>query len=134
MREDQGNGVGDVALLVNVVNVQRSKPLNVDIASEHRKLVDFRFCLVPVKAVPPVRGEALNVGKRGTIIPACAFKLVGKADQIELLAEKVELRLGHRELEGLLFGGFRHFEELVRKSEMRQSAYRFHWQCTRCYL
>ena len=55
---------------MDIVNIQDSKTLHLDIAGEHRKFVKFAFMGAPVIAIFPFVDEAFYIGERDAIIPA----------------------------------------------------------------
>ena len=102
MHEEEGNRVLDFAPLMNVVNVQCAKALDIDVAREHGQLVDLRFSLAPVEFVFPVRDEPSHVVKRSAIVPPRAIEFIWQACQMEFLTQQIQVGLGNRELERLL--------------------------------
>ena len=101
MHEEEGNRVLDFALLMNIVNVQRAKALDIDVAREHGELVDLRLVRAPVEAVLPARDEPLDVCEGHAVVPTGTFELVGEAGELELLLEQVEVGIGDVQRVGL---------------------------------
>ena len=72
-----------------VMNIERPKPIYVDISSVLRELgVQFSLVLPPLISVLPPVNEALNISKWGTVGPAGVFKFIRKGGKRELLVEE----------------------------------------------
>ena len=102
--EEKWNSIVDLALLMNIVDVERSKAVDLDITGKHGKLVDLSLHFPPVKPLPPVRYEAFHVGEGNTVVPPCVVNLVWKPDEVKLLTQKTEVCIRDRQDEGLLSG------------------------------
>ena len=74
---------------MHVMNIERPKPIYVDVSSVLWEL-DVQFSLVfsPVISVLPPVNEALNVSKWGTVGPAGVFKFIREGGERELLVEE----------------------------------------------
>lgn len=60
--EEQRNGIGDTAPLVNVVDLERTEAADVDARGILRELIECPLVLPPVVARSPMVDETLNVG------------------------------------------------------------------------
>ena len=79
MNKEQRNRSSDVALLVNVVDIERPKPFDIDVPSELWKLVDLFLALAPIEPVLPSSNKPFDVCQRYTVIPVRALELVREA-------------------------------------------------------
>ena len=77
----------DVALFVNVMDIERAKPFDIDVSCKLRIGVESCFVFSPVIAVFPAVDEKFQVGEGGSIGPSCFVELVGEGGKGELLLE-----------------------------------------------
>ena len=92
MAKEQGNSVGGGTLLVDVVDVECAKAIDINVAGEHGQLfVELLFMLAPVVTVFPSFYESLDICQRGAICPLCVLELVGERGEVEFAVEEVEL-------------------------------------------
>jgi hypothetical protein len=107
--KEERDGIRGLALLVDVVYVQGTEPVDVNVAREHGQFVDLGLASTPVPTIPPALEEALHVRQRHPVVPAGAIELVRQTGEVEFLDEVVEFDvgdgnserfLGHRSLTG----------------------------------
>ena len=112
VNKQQRNRPSDVALLVNVVDIERPKPFDIDVTGEHRQRVQGIFRLAPVEAILPVFHKPLDMRERNTVVPTCAFELIWETGKLQLLLEEVKFRVWDRDGERPFFGA-RHEVQLL---------------------
>lgn len=117
MNKEQWDCGADLAPLVDEVNFQRSKPIvDGDINRKLRQgIIQSLLGLAPVKLVPPVCGQALDIGERSTVVPACLVQFRGKRCEREACLEVCDLRIWDGYLEGLWRHDDDKLKEVVQK-------------------
>lgn len=75
MNEEQRNSILCGTWLMQKVQFGFTKTIDGHICLEVRELVQFGLCLSPVKCVPPVRRQPLDISQRASISPLRVFKL-----------------------------------------------------------
>lgn len=101
MQEQQRYRILHRALLVDIVDVQRPMPVDLDIPRELRDLVDARLRRAPVEALPPPCEQPLHVREGRAVLPPRVLQLIRPTSEVELLVEELEVGVGHSDLERL---------------------------------
>ena len=78
-------------LLVDVVDVQLFKVIDLDAAMELRKLVELGLLSTPVKSIFPISCQTFHIGQRRTVVPSSSRKLVWEGRHGELGLQLLEL-------------------------------------------
>jgi hypothetical protein len=88
MNEQQRNAFRDIALLVHVVDVQRTMAVHLDVAGKLRELrVELCFMSLPVISMGPPLDKATYVRQRDAILPDRFGEFIREGGQFELSAE-----------------------------------------------
>ena len=100
MAEQERYRLFEVTLFVNVMDVERAKPFDIDVLCKLRKLgVESCFVFSPVISVFPAVDETFQVGEGDSVGPSCFVELIGEGGKGELLLEEGYLRVRDRYLE-----------------------------------
>lgn len=90
MNEKQGDRALHFAPLMDIMNIQRPKPFDLDVAREHRELVEFMLVGTPVVAVLPLVDQTFQVGERDAVVPPCIVYFIWKAGLRKFAAKEGE--------------------------------------------
>lgn len=102
MREQQWDGILDLAPLVDEMHIICVEPIDVDFRREVRQLIQLGFVLAPVVAIGPVFGQPLDLFHGWAAQPGFSVrKVVGEVEDREFLLEAEELRVRDRDGVGL---------------------------------
>ena len=99
MGEEQGDSVLDIASLMDVVDIERSEPINLDVPSELVKGIQFGFNFPPVESVLPIRKQSLYVAERDPVMSLCILELVWKPSLLEFNVKFLKIGVGDRNSE-----------------------------------
>jgi len=100
MNEEQGDCIGNLALLMNVVNVQSSEAIDLNVSGKLRELVvQLNLLLPPVKYFP-LRNKSFDVLKRCTVFQTSILQLVWKRGDLKLLPKSTNAFLWYVDLKG----------------------------------
>jgi hypothetical protein len=69
MAEQQWNGIGRLRGLMEVVDVQVNKAIDLDLLVEVRECIEPRLCSSPVVLCLPYFGKALDFTERCAVVP-----------------------------------------------------------------
>ena len=95
MAEQERYRFFDVALFVNVMNIERVKSFNIDVSCKLGKLsVESRFVFSPVISVFPAVDETFQIGQGSSVGPSCIVGLIGEGGKGKLLLEEGYLGVG----------------------------------------
>jgi hypothetical protein len=89
-----------IALLMDIMNIQRPEPFDLDVAREPRELVEFALVGAPVVAVLPLVDQTFQVGERDAVVPAGIVYFIRKAGLRKLAAKEGKSIIWYRNLEG----------------------------------
>ena len=104
MAKKQWDAIRVLALLVNEVDLEILVVIHGDSRREVGELVELGLGLAPIESISPVSHEAPDVVQGNAIVPPCAVKLVGEAEELQFLAQELEIGLGYGDA-GRLFCG-----------------------------
>ncbi|TFY50217.1 hypothetical protein EVG20_g11650 [Dentipellis fragilis] len=101
MHEQKRNRVRPLALLVNILDIERPEILHGDVAREMGQRIELGLRRAPVVPVGPARDETLHVCEWYAIVPPGVVEFVGESHLLELVLQQGEGIIGDGDLERL---------------------------------
>jgi hypothetical protein len=90
MNEKQWDRASHFAPLMDIMNIQRPKSFDFNVARKHWELVEFALVGAPVVAILPLVDQTFQVGERDTVVPTGIVYFIRKAGIRKLAAKEGE--------------------------------------------
>jgi hypothetical protein len=99
MNKEQRDRILHFTPLMDIMDIQGSKPFHTNVTGEHWEFVKFAFVGTPVVAIFPLVDQAFYIRERDAIVPAGIVQLIRKAGIGKFAVKEGECIIWHGNLE-----------------------------------